>query len=650
MNKNTIIGFIAIGAIMFGFSWYQSKEVIERQKAQEEAAKQREAALDSLAAYSQIDTLTTEVIVSEDPGITPAAPVEQIDTTVVADVAETMPFKDSILNASYQRYDNAAYHKISNSLVEIELTTKGAQPYSVKLNEYTAYNPENPKKPKELYFMPEGWSDYSIAFDLKPSVCGVDTLLNTKDFVFEIVDSSDSHVIMQLPFEGGYIQQEYWLEKNGYMLKNKLSVVGANKLLDESSDRIKTDWLLTVPRLEKSYSNEKRYSKLDIYRKGEKDPEAVAEGKDQRRNVSSSFEWFAFQQQFFSAIMTPEKGFHSAGFSVKYFSEKQYNKENALMFCDATVYNTIDPTVDTFTHKCDFYFGPNDYSTLKSYGRNYERIIPLGGWMVSWFNRWVIIPVFDFLGRFIDNYGIIILILTILVKLILSPLTIRSYKSTAKMQALRPEIQKINEKYPKQEDAMKKQQAMMNLYQKAGVSPMGGCLPMLLQMPILFAMFRFFPASIQLRQEGFLWADDLSSYDSVIQFGFDIPLLGSHISIFALLMAASMFIYSKMNSAQMGDGGMPGMKFMSLYLMPIMMFFICNSLPAALSYYYLLSNLVTMGMTWYIRKYVVTEEKVRAEMARAALKPRKKSKWQLRLEEAQRMQEQMQREKKNRRR
>jgi YidC/Oxa1 family membrane protein insertase len=196
---------------------------------------------------------------------------------------------------------------------------------------------------------------------------------------------------------------------------------------------------------------------------------------------------------------------------------------------------------------------------------------------------------------------------------------------------------------------MKKQQAMMNLYQKAGVSPMGGCLPMLLQMPILFAMFRFFPASIQLRQEGFLWADDLSSYDSVIQFGFDIPLLGSHISIFALLMAASMFIYSKMNSAQMGDGGMPGMKFMSLYLMPIMMFFICNKLSSALSYYYFLSNLITMGMTWYIRKYVVTEDKVRAAMAAAAIKPKKKSKWQMRLEEAQKMQEQMQKQQRNRR-
>ena len=643
MNKNTIIGFIAIGAIMFGFSWYQSKELKEQQKKKQEAivAQQRllqeQYALDSLTRATQ-DTLANVVVALEE-----TAPQPEVAEVV------TTPFKDTLLNAAYKHYENIAVHKLSNDLVEIELTTKGAQPYSVKLDKFTAYNSKSPKDPKELYFMPKGWSDYNVAFNLKPSVCAVDSLLNTKDFVFEIVDSSASHIVMQLPFEGGYIEQEYRLEKGEYMLKNKMTIVGANKLIDKSSNKFVTDWLLTVPRLEKSYSNEKRYSKLDYYKKGEKDPEEIAEGKNQRKKVSSSFEWFAFQQQFFSAIMTPQGGFNSAGFSVKYFSEKQYSKDDALMLCDATLYNSIDPTAETFTHKCDFYFGPNDYKTLKGYDRNYERIIPLGGWMVSWFNRWVIIPVFDFLGKFISNYGIIILILTLLVKLLLSPLTIKSYKSTAKMQALRPEIQQINEKYPKQEDAMKKQQAMMNLYQKAGVSPMGGCLPMLLQMPILFAMFRFFPASIELRQQGFLWATDLSTYDSAIHFG-DLPLLGDHISLFALLMAASMFVYSKMNSAQMGDGGMPGMKFMSLYLMPIMMFFICNSLPAALSYYYLLSNLVTMGMTWYIRKYVVTEEKVRAEMARASLKPRKKSKWQLRLEEAQRMQEQMQKEKKNRRR
>ena len=317
------------------------------------------------------------------------------------------------------------------------------------------------------------------------------------------------------------------------------------------------------------------------------------------------------------------------------------------MACSARLRSDFQAGSDNIVLNYDFYFGPNDYKTLKSYDQKYEKIIPLGGWLVAWFSRFVIIPCFDLLGRFISNYGLVILLMTLFIKLLISPLTIKSYKSSAKMQAVKPELDKINAKYPNEKDAMKKQQATMELYQKAGISPMGGCLPMLLQMPILFAMFRFFPASIELRQQKFLWADDLSAYDSIWDFGVNIPLLGDHLSLFALLMALTMFFYSKMTSAQMSDDpNMAGMKFMSLYLMPIMMFFICNNLSAALSYYYLLSNIITMIMTWYIRKYVVTEEKVRAEMMLNANKPKQKSKWQQRLEEAQKMQEQMQKQQK----
>ena len=622
---------------MFGFIWFQSKDQIEQQKKY--AAQQ---------AQMELEERTAEVA---DAFSEANAPQESTTNVNVAlESVQKNPFKSEILNASYKRLDNVKHHTISNDLVEIVFTTKGAQPYSVKLNKFNAYNPESPKKPKELYLMKNGWSDYSVSFELNSSIADTLSTLRTEDFVFNIVDSSATHIEMKLPLDGGgYIQQKYWLEKGNYMLKNEMTVVGLNKLVTDSTKAYVTDWSIVIPRLEKGYDSEKRYSKMDYCLSGKDEPEEIAEGKSQGKSVSSSVRWYAFQQQFFSAIVTPASPFTSSRFDVTYFSEGRYKSEGALMECISKTTSAIDPKADTLTANCEFYFGPNDYATLKSYGRDYESIIPLGSWIVSWFNRWIVIPVFDFLGKYISNYGIIILILTLLVKLLLSPLTIKSYKSTAKMQALRPEIQQINEKYPKSEDAMKKQQAMMNLYQKAGVSPLGGCLPMLLQMPILFAMFRFFPASVELRQQGFLWASDLSTYDAAIEFGGSIPLLGNHISIFALLMALSMFLYSKMNSAQMGDNGMPGMKFMSLYLMPIMMFFICNSLPAALSYYYLLSNLITMAMTWYIRKYVVTEEKVRAEMARAALKPRKKSKWQLRLEEAQRMQEQMQREKKNRR-
>jgi YidC/Oxa1 family membrane protein insertase len=400
-----------------------------------------------------------------------------------------------------------------------------------------------------------------------------------------------------------------------------------------------------IPRLEKGYKNEKQYSKMNYYFEGDKKPEIIARAKDGSKRVDTRLSWFAFQQQFFSAIMTPATDFTSADFAVKYFNEDDPSRN--LMSCSAKLRSEYTQTPGKVTLPYEFYFGPNDYRTLKSYDKMYEKIVPLGGWMVAWFSRLVIIPCFDFLGRFISNYGLVILIMTILIKLLISPLTIKSYKSTAKMQVIKPEIDKLNAKYPNEKDAMKKQQATMELYQKAGISPMGGCLPMLLQMPILFAMFRFFPASIELRQQKFLWADDLSSYDSIIDFGVNVPLLGDHLSLFALLMAVTMFFYSKMSSSQMSDDpNMAGMKFMSVWMMPIMMFFICNNLSAALSYYYLLSNIITMIMTWYIRKYVVTEEKVRNDMMIAAKQPKKKSKWQQRLEEAQKMQEQMQ---KNRR-
>ena len=637
MNKNTVIGLIAIGAIMFGFSWFQSSKMKDQMEQEQQA---------------QVAKVENTIIAAEQ------AKIAETANTVAVKVQEEpkLPFRDDLLNAAYN--DSKLnpgllpqFDTISNNVLEMVFTTKGAQPYSVKLKKYTAYNSANPEEPKDLYFLRPGASDYNVSLELAGPVSGTKDVLNTRDFYFQIdkAQSSDSLVVMTLPYNGGYIQQKYWIDEDSYMLQNELSFVGMNQIADDITDSYSTYWKLYIPRLEKGYDNEKRYSKLDYHFPGEDGIEAIAAGRDEHESLSSRVEWFAFQQQFFSAIMTPAKPFDAANFTVNYYSEEEYMESGNLMVCKAELRSSFEKGKETVVIPTEFYLGPNDYRTLKNYDREYEKIIPLGGWLVSWFNRLVIIPVFDLLGKFISNYGLVILILTVLIKLLLTPLTAKSYKSSAAMQILKPEIDKLNEKYPKQEDAMKKQQAMMNLYQKAGVSPMGGCLPMLLQMPILFAMFRFFPASIELRQQKFLWADDLSAYDSIVDFGTNLPLIGDHISLFALLMALSMFIYSKMSSAQMADGGMPGMKFMSLYLMPIMMFFICNNLSSALSYYYLLSNLITMAMTWYIRKYVVTEDKVRAAMAAASIKPKKKSKWQMRLEEAQKMQEQMQKQQKNRR-
>ena len=610
MNKSNLTGLVLIGLIMFGFTFYQSKQY-EKQMVEQ-------ARLDSIARVEQMVEMA----------IDSAKMASQTGETAVK--VMSMPlYKDSLLTSA--RLADEAIYKLSNDKVDIEFTTKGAQPYSVMIKDYMTYDST------DLYLIKPQMSQLGISVYAGENV-------NTKDFVFNVVESSDSTIVMQLPFSnGGYIQQKYTLEADSYMVHNELSFVGMEGVIPRNVSMLDVDWSVVIPRLEKGYKNEKQYSKLDYYFEGDKKPEEIGRGRDASKRIDSKFKWFAFQQQFFSAIMTSSSEFSSGSLDVKYFNEDDPSRN--LMACSAKLRSDFQIGSGNVTIPYDFYFGPNDYRGLKAYDQKYEKIIPLGGWLVSWFSRLVIIPCFDFLGKFISNYGIVILLMTLLIKLLISPLTLKSYKSSAKMQVIKPEIDQLNKKYPNEKDAMKKQQAMMELYQKAGISPMGGCLPMLLQMPILFAMFRFFPASIELRQQKFLWADDLSAYDSIVDFGFNVPLIGDHLSLFALLMAVTMFFYSKMTSGQMADDpNMAGMKFMSVWLMPIMMFFICNNLSSALSYYYLLSNIITMGMTWYLKKFVVTEEKVRAQMLAASVKPKQKSKWQQRLEEAQRMQEQMQKQ------
>ena len=597
-----------------GFSWYQSRQYRQQAEAQ--------AQLDSIARAEHMVAMALDSVKRAEGLVT--------DGEMAGVKVMNMPaYKDSMLTEA--RLAEASVYKLSNDKVEIEFTTRGAQPYSVKINDYKTYDST------DLYLIKPEMSQMGISIFAGENI-------NTKDFVFQVAEHNDSTIVMQLPFaEGGYIQQRYVLPNDGYMLQNELSFVNMDGIIPRNVSMFDIDWSVIIPRLEKGYKNEKQYSKLDYYFTGDKKPEEIGRSRDAAKRIDTKVKWFAFQQQFFSAIMTADTEFASADLDVKYFAENDPSRN--LMACSAKLRSDFRAGSDNVTVPYTFYFGPNDYSGLKAYDQKYEKIIPLGGWLVGWFSRLVIIPCFDFLGKFISNYGLVILLMTLLIKLIISPLTIKSYKSSAKMQVIKPEVDKLNQKYPNEKDAMKKQQAMMDLYQKAGISPMGGCLPMLLQMPILFAMFRFFPASIELRQQKFLWADDLSAYDSIWDFGVNIPLLGDHLSLFALLMAVTMFIYSKMTSAQMSDDpNMAGMKFMSVWLMPIMMFFICNNLSSALSYYYLLSNIITMAMTWYIRKFVVTEEKVRADMMLRANQPKKKSKWQQKLEEAQKMQEQMQKQ------
>lgn len=609
MDKNSIIGFVLIGVIFFGFTWYQSNQYQKQREYQ--------AQLDSAAYADQAAQMALQDSIARATGIR---------TSDTAQPSSPQKYLDSLLNSRYNA--EATYVTLANEKLELVLSTKGAQPYSARLNDYKAYDNT------DLYLLKPGYSDYNIAVFAGENI-------NTREIVFDVAETTDTTVVMRLPFRnGGYLEQKFILPEDSYMVRNEMSFVNAGDLIPRRINSFDIDWNVIIPRLEKGYTNEKQYSKLDYYFSGEKKPEQLGRGgRNASESIVSKVKWFAFQQQFFSVIMTADNEFTSADFNIRFYDEKDPDRN--LMMCNAHMQSDLRLENGSVTIPFDFYFGPNHYRTLKDYDQKYEKIIPLGGSVIGLISRGVIIPTFNFLGKFIHNYGLIILIMTILIKIVVSPLTMKSYKSSAKMNVIKPEIDKLNEKYPKQEDALKKQQAMMELYKRAGISPMGGCLPMLLQLPILYAMFRFFPASIELRQQKFLWADDLSAYDSILDLPFNIPLYGDHVSLFALLMAVSMFLYSKMTSSQMSnDPSMAGMKFMSVWLMPLMMLFICNNLSSGLSYYYLLSNLITMLQTWFVRRYLVDEKKIHAQLAASAGKPLPKSKWQQRLEEAQKMQQQ----------
>lgn len=617
MDKNSVIGFILIALIFIGFTFFQSDRA---RKAAELQAQQDSIAL----AQMPPQRMASEAVLES------AAPEGESGASVAI-------YKDSLLENASKAQESIV--TLENDVLEMKLSTRGAKPYSVRLKKFRNYDST------DLYIFRPGAAEYSISLY-------TGEYIQTKDFNFTLAGQTDSSVVMRLPFEGGgYIEQKYTLLGDSYRVDNQLSFVGMQGVIPRNVSSYDIDFEVTMPRMEKGYKNETQYSKLDYYFDGDKKPVEIGRGRSASKRVESRLSWFAFQQQFFSTIVRAPQQFSSGELGIGFF--QQDDPERNLMACSAKMRAELGQG-DKVTVPLEFYFGPNDYKVLKSYGQKYEKIIPLGGWLVGWFTKYAIIPMFDFFSRFISNFGLIILLMTLVIKIVVFPLTYKSYASSAKMSALKPELDKINAKYPhndNQQEMLKKQQATMALYKRAGVSPMGGCLPMLLTFPILWAMFRFFPASIELRQQSFLWCHDLSAYDSIIDYGVRIPILGDHLSLFALLMAVTMWVYSKLTmSSQPGanDPSAASMRFMSLWMMPIMMFFICNSLSAALSYYYLLSQLISILQTWLIRKSINKDailEKVRASEG----KPLPKSKWQQKLEEVQRMQEQQLKQQQKRR-
>ena len=404
-------------------------------------------------------------------------------------------------------------------------------------------------------------------------------------------------------------------------------------------------WYVDVFALERGRDWESNNTTI-FMRMSDEEIENLNEMKDaDSYDTKGSAQWIAYKQQFFSSILISKD--NSLG-DPKISLVKLNENENprALKTFQSDFFLEL-PDENKVSKDFSFYFGPNKYSLLKEYtdkdgnDMDMEKVIPLGWGIFGWVNKYAIIPMFNLLGRGIANYGIIILLMTIIIKLVLFPLTYKSYMSTAKMRVLKPQLDEIAAKYPKGKE-MERQQAQMSLYQKAGVSPMGGCLPLLLQFPILIAMFRFFPASIELRQQPFLWASDLSSYDAILEWSTNIPIIsslyGNHVSLFALLMAISMFVQQKMTSSQNPSNSMPGMKVM-MWMMPILMLLWFNKYSSGLSYYYLLANLFSILQTWIIQRFVVKEDKLLAQMEANKNKPKKKSKWMQRLEEASKRQQ-----------
>jgi YidC/Oxa1 family membrane protein insertase len=429
-----------------------------------------------------------------------------------------------------------------------------------------------------------------------------------------------------------YIEFIYTLKGDQYMMGFRLNFAGMTDVFDPGTKFLVLNWEDNLKRQEKSIKMERMNSTV-YYKFFEDKVDYITETKDETKDLKNErVKWISFKQQFFSSTIIaedfftdPRVGTNTLPRNGRYM--KSMSAEAGIPFSPA----------ETLSIPMSIYFGPLKFYSLKAYHYGLERQIPLG-WSfapMAWINIWAVIPVFTFFGNFGWNYGIIILILTILLKIVLFPIAFKTYKSSAKMRALKPDIDELAAKYPKKEDAMKKQSATMELYKRAGVNPMAGCIPLLLQMPILIALFRFFPSSIELRQQAFLWATDLSSYDSIYTFpgGFSIPWYGDHISLFALLMTISSIFYTRINDQMMGSTQtqMPGMKTM-MYLMPVMFLFWFNDYSSGLSYYYLLANLLTFAQIYIIRA-TIDEKKLHAQIEANKKKPVKKSGFQKRLED-----------------
>lgn len=616
MDRNTIIGFLLMALVLFGYTWYMQPSPEQKAAMQRYQDSLLQVENTRLAEINNVETAATD-------------PVEEMTVD-----EHTLRLRNEYVDFAPFAEGEEKTITLSNPQVTLTFSTHGGRLTQAILNEYNTYD-----SLPVMLFNSEN-NAYGFIFKAQGRT------INTADLYFVPELSADNRTLsMKLPFENGSsFEVRYTLPEEGYMLDMKIYQNGMENILPRNTVDLDMYWSQMLRRQERGRMFEERNSAL-YYKFVGSDVERLSETKDEHESITTGLKWIGFKNQFFSSVLIADRKLNGARLESTVLPEdntylKSYKAETTVDY---------DP-MSTEGPAFRFFLGPNLYPLLKSYDKGLDsddklqlpKLIPLGYKFFRWINTGIIIPIFTFLGKYFTNYGVIILLMTLIIKAVLMPLTFKSYMSSARMRVLKPQMEEINAKYPGQDKAMDRQRATMELYSNAGVNPMSGCLPLLLQMPILLAMFAFFPSSIELRQQPFLWADDLSSYDAIFTWDAYIPLItpyfGNHISLFCLLMTITNILYTKINMDSTGGGQqMPGMKLM-MCLMPLMFLFIFNNYASGLSYYYFVSLLITIIQTYIFRK-CINEEKVLAKLKENQKKPRKKSGFMARLEEAQRQQQ-----------
>ena len=611
MDRNTLIGALLIGLVLIGFTWLQQptpEQIAERQRSEQAAAKKPAQ---------------------------PAAHQQQALATTSADSTSVRP--------PYLTPQPEQLVELRNALLSVKLSTKGAAPVEATLAKYK----DQAKKPVQLFRK----GDARLNLPLRTLS---NTIVNTADASFELVSHSDSSAVLRMRIDStAYLDYIYTLAKDDYRLSLRLEGKDLHHLLPANMTMQELEWSQRMPQQEQSWKFEGQYSGI-YYHFPKGDVERLETSSEEHQEVQQRLQWVAFKDKYFSSVLIQQQGgLEGSQLTLQAEAEGSgYVRRAQLQTSIPFSLRSAEPTAPL-----TFFFGPNDYELLKGYDAGavegeelqLDHLVYLGISLFRWINQYMIIPLVTFLSRYLSNWGLIIFLMTLAIKLLLWPFTNKSYLSQAKMRVLRPQIEAINAKYPgkEQEAMMKRQTETMNLYRSAGASPMSGCLPMLLQMPFLIALYMYFPTSILLRGQGFLWADDLSTYDAIVSWNANIPIissfLGNHLSLFCLLMTVTNVVYTRytMTQSPTSGEGMAGMQMMP-YIMSIMFFFMFNQNASALSYYYFVSTLITIAQ-YFAFRWTLNEDKLLAQLEENKKKPRKKSKWMQRLEEAQRLQQEQQR-------